>query len=149
MRELGSNAPGLSTHLVCLHCVTTNYAVLPDLRIELEQVICCYHMLYRRAAITSIWCVRCPCWRRPHCCTGLAWRHIPKYAWGCAPQPRRLTCVSIKTGVGGRAKNKGLVLHREYDVVEEVFLCCCGFALAACFPIDASQVGGACSRLSK
>jgi hypothetical protein len=40
-----------------------------------------------------------------------------------------------------RAKNKGLVLHREYDVVEEVFLCCCGFAVAARFPIDASQVG--------
>jgi hypothetical protein len=27
MRELGSNAPGLSTHLLYLHCVPTNYAV--------------------------------------------------------------------------------------------------------------------------
>jgi hypothetical protein len=39
--------------------------------------------------------------------------------------------------------------NRDNNVVEEVFLCCCGFAAAARFPIDASQVGGACSRLSK
>jgi hypothetical protein len=28
MRELGSNAPGPSTHLLCLHCVTTNHTVV-------------------------------------------------------------------------------------------------------------------------
>jgi hypothetical protein len=115
MRELGSNAPGLSTHLVCLHCVTTNYAVLPDLRIELEQVICCYHMLYRRAAITSIWCVRCPCWRRPHCCTGLAWRHIPKYAWGCAPQPQPRLFCGVVPGRRLAPTARG-VRHRPYTL---------------------------------